>query len=70
MDGVALVTEDLLIDSNAHVEHTPLTFEVQVRSFLRDLGGKYYETTVAEHELSRKLLLANTPPWRACPFWP
>jgi len=59
LDGVALVTEDLLIDSNARVERSPLTFEVQVRSFVRNSGGTFNKTTIAEYELSRKLLLAN-----------
>jgi len=59
LDGVTLVTEDLLIDTNARVERSPLTFEVQVRSFVRDSGGKFNKTTIAEYELNRKLLLNN-----------
>jgi hypothetical protein len=59
LDGVALVTEDLLIESNARVERSPVTFEVQVRSFVRDSRGTYVKTTVVEYELSRKLLLAS-----------
>ena len=59
LDGVALLTEDLLIDSNGRVEPSPLTFELQVRNFLHDSQGQYEKTTVAEYELSRKLLLAN-----------
>jgi len=59
LDGVALVTEDLLVDSNARVQRSPLTFEVQIRSFVRNSEGKYANTKVAEYELSRKLLLTN-----------
>jgi len=59
LDGVVLVTEDLLIDTNARVERSPLTFEVQVRNFLKDSRGNFNETRIAEYDLSRKLLLAN-----------
>ena len=59
LDGVVLVTEDLLIDSSARVQPSRLTFEVQVRSFARNSAGKFNKTTIAEYELSRKLLLAN-----------
>lgn len=59
LDGVALVTEDLLIDSHGRVEPSPLTFEVQVRMFVKDPRGKLKETTIEEYELSRKLLLAD-----------
>jgi hypothetical protein len=59
LDGAALVTEDLLIDSHGHAVPSPLTYEVQLRTFVKDRQGKFQETVVAEYELSRKLLLAN-----------
>ena len=58
LDGVALVTEDLLIDSNAHVEPSPLTVDVELRSFVKEAHGTV-RTTIAEYELSRKLLLGD-----------
>jgi hypothetical protein len=60
VDGAALVTEDLLIDSTCRVEPSPLTFDVETRSFARNAQGRVSETKIAEYELSRKLLLANT----------
>ena len=47
------------IGSNARVQHSPLTFDVQIRSFLKDSRGTYSQTTIEEYELSRKPLLAN-----------
>lgn len=59
LDGVALVTESLLIDSRGQVEPSPLTFEVQTRMFVRDPQGKFKETAFEQYELSRKSLLAG-----------
>jgi hypothetical protein len=59
LDGAALVTEDLLIDSHGHAVPSPLTYEVQLRTFVKDGQVKFKETVVAQYELSRKLLLAN-----------
>jgi len=59
LDGAAIVTEDLLIDSDGRVVPSPLTYEVQLRTFVKDRLGKFKETTVAQYELSRKLLLAD-----------
>ena len=59
LDGAALVTEDLLIDTHGHAVPSPLTYEVQLRTFVKDGQGKFKETVVAQYELSRKLLLAN-----------
>jgi hypothetical protein len=59
LDGAALVTEDLLIDSHGRVVPSPLTHEVQLRNFVKDRKRKFKETVIAEYELSRKLLLAN-----------
>ena len=59
LDGAALVTEDLLIDSHGRVVPSPITTEVQLRTFVRDGKSKFKETLVTQYELSRKLLLAN-----------
>ena len=59
IDGAALVTEDLLIDSHGRAVPSPLTYEVQLRTFVKDGQGKFKETVVTQYELSRKLLLAN-----------
>ena len=59
LDGAALVTEDLLIDSHGRAVPSPLTYEVQLRTFVKDGQGKFKETVVTQYELSRKLLLAN-----------
>jgi hypothetical protein len=59
LDGVALVTEDLLVDSNGRVRCSPLIFEVQVRSFFTDSRGDYVGTKIAQYELNRKRLLGN-----------
>jgi hypothetical protein len=60
VDGAAIVTEDLLVDSRCRVEPSPLTFEVETRNFVRNAQGRVTETKIAEYELGRKLLLANT----------
>jgi len=59
LDGAALVTENLLIDSHGRVVPSPLTQEVQLRTFVKDGKGKFKDTVVTQYELSRKLLLAN-----------
>jgi hypothetical protein len=59
LDGAALVTEDLLIDSHGRPVPSPLTHEVQLRTFLKDGRGRFKETVVAQYELSRKLLLSD-----------
>lgn len=59
LDGAALVTEALLIDRSGRVVPSPLTLEVQLRTFTRDEQGKFKATTVVQYELSRKLLLTN-----------
>jgi hypothetical protein len=59
LDGAALVTEDLLIDSHGRAVPSPLTHEVQLRTFVKDEQGKFKGTVVTQYELSRRLLLAN-----------
>lgn len=58
VDATALLTEDLLIDSSGRVVPSPLTYDVQIRSFSKRKDGKF-ETTVAECELSRQRLLSE-----------
>ncbi len=59
LDGAALITEDLLIDSHGRAVPSPITHEVQLRTFVKDGQGRFKETVVAQYELSRKRLLAN-----------
>jgi len=59
LDAVALVTEDLLVDAGGHVVPSPLTNEVQLRTFVKDAQGELKETKIAQYELSRKLFLAD-----------
>ena len=40
LDAVALVTQNLLIDSNGKVVPTPLSYEVQMRTFVKDKDGQ------------------------------
>ena len=60
LDTVAVVTQNLLIDSNGKVVPTTLTYEVQMRTFVKDKDGKLVKTEVKQYELSRRLLL-NDP---------
>lgn len=59
IESVALITQNLLIDSSGTVLPTHLTTEVQVRSFIKDHTGKIIRTDVRQYELSRKSLLSN-----------
>jgi hypothetical protein len=45
-DGAALITEDLLIDSHGRAVPSPLTHEVQLRTFVKDGQGKFKEAVV------------------------
>jgi hypothetical protein len=57
LDAVALAVQLLLIDTNGVVVPTRLTYEIQVRTFLRGDTGKWSGTKLAVAELSRKALL-------------
>jgi len=57
--GVALVTQGLLIDSHGRIVPSPLTYEVQLRTFVKDERGNFRNTKIAQYELSRKLLLSD-----------
>jgi hypothetical protein len=57
LDAVALAVQLLLVDTNGVVVPTRLTYEVQVRTFLKGDTGKWSGTKLAVAELSRKALL-------------
>jgi hypothetical protein len=59
LDAAALVTEGLLVDRGGRVVPSPITYDVQLRTFSKDVHGQFQLTTVVEYELSRKLLLAD-----------
>jgi hypothetical protein len=60
IDSVALVIQNLLIDSHGDVVPTWLASDVQVRKFMRNASGQPHDTEVHQYELSRKALL-NRP---------
>jgi hypothetical protein len=57
LDAVALAVQLLLVDLRGVVVPTRLTYEVQVRTFLKGNTGKWSGTKLAVAELSRKALL-------------
>ena len=57
LDAVALAVQLLLVDQNGVVVPTRLTYEVQVRTFLKGDTGKWSGTKLAVAELSRQALL-------------
>ncbi|HEY7183594.1 MAG TPA: hypothetical protein VIC84_19345, partial [Blastocatellia bacterium] len=59
IDAVALVIQSMLIDSNGAVVPSPITFEVQQRSFIKDERGNFVKTELGQFEISRKLFLSN-----------
>jgi len=59
LDGAALVTQGLLIDGSGHAVSSPLTYEVQLRAFVKNAQGKTKSTTIVQYELNRKALLAG-----------
>ena len=56
LDAVALAVQLLLVDRNGVVVPTRLTYEVQVRTFLKGDTWKWSGTKLAVAELSRKFL--------------
>jgi hypothetical protein len=58
LDGVALVTQLLLLDSHGNLQPTRLTVEAQARFFDRIQNGKPSSSTKV-CEISRRLLLEN-----------
>lgn len=59
LDAMALVIEDLLLDNEGNVVPSPITYDVQVRTFVRDAAGKFLRVEVAEHELNRQRMLSD-----------
>ena len=59
LDAVALVIQSMLINSNGAVVPSPITFEVQQRSFIKDARGNLVKTELGQFEISRKLFLSN-----------
>jgi hypothetical protein len=59
LDAVALVIQSMLIDSNGTVAPSPITFEVQQRSFIKDRRGNLLTTEIGQYEISRRLFLSN-----------
>jgi RNA polymerase sigma factor (sigma-70 family) len=57
LEAVALVTQNLLIDSDGKAVVSPLTYEVQVRTFVKDKDGKLVRTESKQYELNRQKLL-------------
>ncbi len=57
LDAVALTVQPLLVDTNDVVVPTRLTYEIQVRTFLKGDTGKWSGTKLTVAELSRKALL-------------
>ena len=57
LDAVALAVQLLLVDTNGVVVPTRLTYEFQVRTFLKGDTGNWSGTKLAVAELSRKALL-------------
>ena len=61
LDGVALVTQLLLIDAKGRLLPTNLTTEVQVRLFEKKPDGAFKRTSIQVSEISRRLLITNDP---------
>ena len=57
LDGVALITQPLLIDERGRAQATGITTDVQFRLFERTKDGGFQSTRVGIYELSRKRLL-------------
>ena len=61
LDGVALVTQFLLIDAKGRLMPTSVTTEVQVRLFEKTPDGAFKRTSIQVSEISRRLLITNDP---------
>jgi hypothetical protein len=57
LDGAALITQLLLIDTQGNLQPTRLTTEIQTRRFARTNAGEFKGTTLQVAEISRRLLL-------------
>jgi hypothetical protein len=59
LDGVALIMQLLLIDTQGRLTPTKLTTDVQVRLFERSAAGSFNRTRVEMAEISRRLLVSD-----------
>jgi hypothetical protein len=59
LDGVALVMQLLLIDTQGKLTPTTITTDVQVRLFERTAAGAFKEAKVQMAEISRRLLVSD-----------
>ncbi len=57
LDGVALVMQLLVIDTQGNLRPTTVTSDVQIRLFGKTSEGTFTKTSARVYELSRKLLL-------------
>jgi hypothetical protein len=57
LEAVALVTQNLVIDTGGSITPTRITCEIQTRVFERGAEGRLMKTVLRQYELSRKLLL-------------
>jgi hypothetical protein len=60
LDGTALATQVLLIDRSGRVVPSPLIYEMQLRTAVKNGQGAFKTTSVEEYDLSRRSLL-NDP---------
>lgn len=59
---VVLLERPLLLDRDGNAVPSPLTVEVQIRKLHRDQQGKFRDTELVVHELSRRALLTGSKP--------
>jgi hypothetical protein len=59
LSAVALVTQNLLIDSTGKIVPSPLTYEVQLRTFVKDEKTEFSNTDLQQYDLNRRLLLSE-----------
>lgn len=59
LQGVALVTQLLVIDSLGHIEPTAITTEVQMRKFHDDHGARLPRTETQVSEIRRKKIVSE-----------
>ena len=61
LDGVAIITQLLVIDAEGRLMPTSLTTEVQVRLFERRPESSFKKTSLRVSEISRRLLINGDP---------
>jgi hypothetical protein len=60
LEAMALVIQNLLIDSDGEVVPSRITYDVQIRRSIKSDRGSFIKNGVEEYELSRRLLLSET----------